>query len=163
MSVYSGDTWFYRLKGAQRTLIARCGGIEQAALIASYGKTTVGRWNVQTAPEMMTLPALILLEAYCGEPVVSTVVSEIVSDLINNSQSPEMPKFSGMELVAQFGAAFAVLFSEWARAAEDSFLTPAEADNLDPLISEAKQKLDALQRLMAEAKAKGGLRVVSKP
>ncbi|KAB2781246.1 hypothetical protein [Brucella anthropi] len=163
MSKYSGDTWFYRLKGAQRELINKCGGIEQAAQICSYGKTSVGRWNVQTAPETMTIPALIMLEAYCGEPVLSRVIQEIVEDLIQASLTPEMPKISGMELVAQFGSAFAALFSEWSRAAEDCFLTPAEADRLDPYISDAKQKLDALQRLTAEAKAKGGLRVVGQP
>ncbi|MDJ1463359.1 phage regulatory CII family protein [Nitratireductor sp. GZWM139] len=52
----------FRLKAAQRDLIAAAGGIERAAEIVSYGKSTVGRWYNIEAPEIMPVDAALRLE-----------------------------------------------------------------------------------------------------
>jgi hypothetical protein len=71
------DAWFYRLKAAQKDLIERCGGIERAAGKSSSSKSQVGRWNNPGDPDIMVMSAVLLLEADCGVPFVTTAMAEL--------------------------------------------------------------------------------------
>ncbi|OYR18924.1 hypothetical protein [Brucella thiophenivorans] len=163
MALYAGDAWFYRVKSAQTELIKKNGGINCAADVADFSKSVVGRWNAKTSPDLMCLPAIVRLESAFGEPIVSAALQEIAADLAADNAVPIMPRASIMDVISSFFEAKSDLSQKFTMAAIDGFLSVNEADVLDPAISELQAVLDDMKRMTAEARAKGGLRVVSKP
>lgn len=153
------DAWFYRLKAAQRDLIKQCGGIERSADISSFGKSTVGRWNNSTDSELMPMTAVLLLEAECGTPLVTTVMAELNGRRL--ADPDEFGKGTGnilaryAEAVRQSGELMAV----GAQAFADGKVTPAEATQLDRVASDVERSISEFRKLLAEARV-DGLRVV---
>lgn len=153
------DAWFYRLKSAQRDLIKQCGGIERSADISSFGKSTVGRWNNGGDPELMPVTAVLLLEAECGTPLVTTVMAELNGRRL--ADPDEFGRGTGnilaryAEAVRQSGELMAV----GAQAFADGKVTPAEATQLDRVASDVERALSEFRQLLAGARA-DGLRVV---
>ncbi|MCI0999185.1 hypothetical protein HWD97_03725 [Ochrobactrum sp. C6C9] len=153
------DAWFYRLKAAQRDLIKQCGGIERSADISSFGKSTVGRWNNGTDSELMPMTAVLLLEAECGTPLVTTVMAELNGRRL--ADPDEFGKGTGnilaryAEAVRQSGELMAV----GAQAFADGKVTPAEATQLDRVASDVERSISEFRKLLAEARV-DGLRVV---
>lgn len=71
------DAWFHRMKSAQRDLIKLAGGIERAAEITSFAKSSVGRWNNAGDAELMPPQAVYALEAECGVPVFTAAMAAL--------------------------------------------------------------------------------------
>lgn len=71
------NAWFYQLKAANRLLIKKNGGIEAAAAITSLSKTQIGRFNNDRDTELMPIPAVLRLEAECGDPAVTRVMATL--------------------------------------------------------------------------------------
>lgn len=65
------DTWFNRMKAAQRDLIKACGGIERSAEIAEISAAQIGRCNNTETDDLLSARAKAKLEADCGYPWVT--------------------------------------------------------------------------------------------
>lgn len=149
------DAWFYRLKAAQKDLIERCGGIERAAGKSSSSKSQVGRWNNSGDPDIMVMSAVLLLEADCGVPFVTTAMAEL-----NGRRLADPDNFAAVtgSILARHADACrqaADLMASGAAAFADGKLTPAEAADMDRAASKMEQGLSDLRRLLAGARGSG--------
>ncbi len=155
------DAWFYRLKAAQRDLIKQCGGIERAADISSFGKSTVGRWNNATDPELMPMPAILLLEAECGTPLVTSVMAELNGRRLNDPDHEAGTTGNILSRYAEAVRQAGELMATGAQAFADGKVTPTEATQLDRVASDVERALSEFRKILAGARGGDGLRLVS--
>lgn len=71
------DAWFHRIKAANRLLIKKNGGIEESARITSLSKSQIGRCHSDADTELLPVPAVIRLEAECGDFAVTRAQAEL--------------------------------------------------------------------------------------
>jgi hypothetical protein len=71
------NAWFHQLKAANRMLIKKNGGIEAAAEITSLSKSQIGRFHSDSDTELLPIPAVLKLEAECGDPLVTRVMASL--------------------------------------------------------------------------------------
>ncbi len=71
------NAWFYRLKAANRLLIKKNGGIEACAELTSLSKSQIGRCNSDSDTELLPVPAVMRLEAECGDFAVTRAQAEL--------------------------------------------------------------------------------------
>lgn len=69
------NAWFHKLKAANRLLIKKNGGIEDASEICSLSKSQIGRCHADSDTELLPIPAVLRLEAECGDPCVTRVMA----------------------------------------------------------------------------------------
>jgi hypothetical protein len=143
------DAWFFRLKAAQRDLIAANGGIERAADRASVSKSNVGRWNNAADPEIMTLPAVLLLQAECGMPFVTAVMAELNGRRLADPDAAARGDGCVAGKNAEVMRSAAELMATAASAFSDGRLSPAEAAAMDRCCATLDQVLDELRLLLA--------------
>lgn len=150
----------YLLKAKQRDLIAAAGGIERAAMICSYSKSVVGRWNNADSPEIMELPAIFALEEETGRYDMSEAIAaargrrfagEEVSPATNGTVMA-----SHAEAVVQMGE----LMTAGALAFADGKLTPAEAQQIDRALAKVEAATAEYRQVLAGVRADGGLKLV---
>ncbi|MCV3209629.1 hypothetical protein OHD62_17445 [Mesorhizobium sp. YC-39] len=149
----------FLLKAKQRDLIAAAGGIERAADVCSYGKSTVGRWANTDSPELMPLDAIFALEEETGRFDMSEAIG-----------SARGRRFADVEAVAANGSVMSAhaetvvrmgeLMTEGALAFADGQLTPAESSRIDRALSKVEAGIGDYRKILAGAKASGGLKVV---
>ncbi|UCI23709.1 phage regulatory CII family protein [Mesorhizobium sp. B2-8-5] len=149
----------FLLKAKQRDLIAAAGGIERAGEICSYGKSTVGRWANADSPDLMPLDVIFALEEETGRFDMSEAVC-----------SARGRRFADVEAVAANGSVMAAhaeavvrmgeLMSEGALAFADGQLTPAESAQIDRSLAKVNNAVAEYRKVLAGAKAAGGLKVV---
>jgi len=149
----------FLLKAKQRDLIAAAGGIERAAEVCSYGKSTVGRWANADSVDLMPLDVIFALEEETGRYDMSEAIA-----------AARGRRFDGVEAVAANGSVMAAhaetvvrmgeLMSEGALAFADGQLTPAESSRIDRALAKVEQGIDEYRKILAGAKAAGGLKVV---
>ncbi|WP_245409845.1 hypothetical protein [Pararhizobium haloflavum] len=154
------DAWFHRLKTAQKDLIKRCGGIDRAAELTSVSRSQVGRWNNPGDPDLISLPAVLMLEADCDAPLVSAVMAGINGRRIADPDEVTITGASACVLSAHAATITKAseLMSVGARALSDGKVTPAEAAEMDRACSMLDRSLDDLRMVLANAKV---LRVVN--
>lgn len=157
--VPNANARFFLLKARQRDLIAACGGIERAAGICSYGKSTVGRWANADSPDMMPLDAVFALEEECGrydmsEAICSARGRRMAEEEVQAANGCVMERHAAV--IAQFGE----LVTTGAMAFADLKLTPAEAMQIDRDAAKAIDRLNELRKATAAVRAAGGLKVV---
>lgn len=143
------DAWFFRLKAAQRDLIAANGGIERAAARSSLSKSQIGRCNNATDPEIMTLPAVLALEAECGVPFVTSVMAELNGRRLADPDSATAVEGCVLAKHAEVVRSAAELMAASATAFADGELTPAEASNVDRCCAALDRVVDDLRILLA--------------
>lgn len=149
----------FLLKAKQRDLIAAAGGIERAAEICSFSKSAVGRWANPDSHELMPLDAIFSLEEETGRVDMSEAIA-----------SARGRRFADVEATAANGSVMAAhaetvvrmgeLMTEGALAFADGQLTPAESARIDRALSKVEEGLGEYRRILAGAKASGGLKVV---
>lgn len=149
------DTWFYRLKAAQRDLIKRAGMIERAAEITSTSKSQVGRWNSSSEPDLMPLPAVLLLEAECGVSIVTQVMAELNGRRLADPDREEAQRGDAMVRHADAIRQAGELMAAGAAAFADGKLTPAEAQQMDSAASTLERSVAELREALAGARGKG--------
>ncbi|MCF6112343.1 phage regulatory CII family protein [Mesorhizobium muleiense] len=152
--------WFYRLKAAQRDLIERCGTIERAAAIASLSKSQMGRFNNAGDPELMPLSAVLLLEAECGTPLVTSVMAELNGRRLADADAPGAANATMMAAHADVVVQFGELIAAAAMAFADGRLTPAELAGIDRGAAKLETALAELRKSAAAARGSGGLSLV---
>lgn len=148
------------IKAAQRDLVAAAGGIQRAAEICNYGKSTVGRWADIESPEWMPLDAVDRLEAETGLAILTRAwVAARGLQLAEADTARGDACLTGE--VTQLTAAFAALLAEWSSVAADGHATPAEADRMRRLVPQLDQAVRGLKEALARVRAEGGLNLVA--
>jgi hypothetical protein len=149
----------FLLKAKQRDLIAAAGGIERAAEVCSYGKSTVGRWANAESHELMPLDAIFALEEETGRYDMSEAIAaargRALADAAILSANGSL-----MEAHAESAVRLGELMREGALAYADGHLTPAEGAQLDRALAKVQESVSDYRKLLAGAKAAGGLKVV---
>lgn len=135
------NAWFHQLKAANRLLIKKNGGIEAAADVCSLSKSQVGRCNAGTDTELLPIPAVLRLEAECGDPCVTRVMAGLHGCKLTD---PETGNRDGMCLV-RGSLDIGVAAGEYQRNASLAF------SDLRVSSSEARQGITDLDRLINEA------------
>ena len=77
------------LKAAARRLIARCGGVEAAALICGKGKSTVSLYGRADSSLFMPADVILKLERDCEEPHVTSWLAKNSAHEPPASQPPD--------------------------------------------------------------------------
>ncbi|TIN41365.1 MAG: hypothetical protein E5Y10_22750 [Mesorhizobium sp.] len=148
--------WFYRLKAAQRDLITRCGGIKRSAEIASLSQSQMGRFNNDGDPELMPLPAVLMLEHECASPLVTAIMAELNGRrLADNVDAGEIANASIMASHAEVVVQAGELMAKGAMAFADGRLTSSEAAGIDRQAASLERAISDLRLAAANARAHG--------
>jgi len=151
----------FRLKAAQRDLIAAAGGIMRSADLCNYGKSTVGRWADIESPEWMPLDAADKLEVETGLTIFTQAWVESRGMKLAGQDDGARRAISLTTEIAGIAGALSALLSEWAVASADGHASPAEADRLRGLTPSIKDGVARLEEALSEVRAAGGLSLVS--
>ena len=152
----------FLLKAKQRDLIAAAGGVERAAAVCSYGKSTVGRWYHGDSPELMPIDAIFALEEETGRHDMSEAIAmargRSFADADGGTQAANACVMSRhAEVMVRIGA----LASAAAMAFSDGRLTPAEAAEIDKVASQVEHALAEMRKATAGARGAGGISLVA--
>ena len=150
------DAFHYRLKAAQRDLIAFNGGIERAAEKTGYSKSQMGRCNSPTDGEHMSVAAIVALEADCGLAPVTAVLAEANGRRLTDPDAARAAHVGMMQAQADAMMQMAELVNATALAIADGLVTPTEAGTVDRIAASVEKALSELRRTLATAKAEGG-------
>lgn len=146
----------FLLKAKQRDLIAACGGIERAALICNFGKSTVGRWANPESPEIMPLEAIFALEEECGRHDMSQAIAEARGRRFAEADMAKPDNASILATYAETVVQAGELIAKGALAFADGRLTPAEASGIDRVAATVEAAVAELRRATAATRAAGG-------
>ncbi len=149
----------FLLKDKQRDLIAAAGGIERAASVCSYGKSTVGRWANADSPEMMPLDALFALEEEAGRHDMSEAIAAARG---RHFAGADVAPANGcvMSSYAEAVVKMGDLMSTVAVTFSDARLTPSEGEQIDRAVANLERGLAELRKAVAQARGAGGLDLV---
>ena len=150
----------FLLKAKQRDLIAAAGGIERAADVCSYGKSTVGRWANADSPELMPLDAVFRLEEETGRFDISEAIVQARGRRLAEREEAGPGNGNLMERHAESMVHIGELMTATAMAFSDLKLTPAEATQIDRAAAKVIDALGELRKAAAGVRADGGLSVV---
>ena len=150
----------FRIKAAQRDLIAAAGGIERAADFCSYGKSTVGRWANIDAPEWMPLDAVDKLESETGLTHFTRAWVETRGLKLAEPDAREEQVACLTTEIAGFVGEFGTLMAEWALTSADGHATPGEANRLRRFLPTMRDRLSKIEEQLAAIHAAGGLSLV---
>ncbi|MGE0425278.1 MAG: hypothetical protein AB7O88_23670 [Reyranellaceae bacterium] len=150
----------FLLKAKQRDLIAACGGIERAASICSYGKSTVGRWANSDSPELMPLDAVFALEEESGRHDMSEAIAAARGRRFADAEIGAGDNVSVMASHAAAVVQMGELMTAGALAFADGRLTPAEAGQLDRALSQVERAVADYRKVVAGVRGKGGASLV---
>lgn len=150
----------FLLKAKQRDLIAAAGGVERAAAVCSYSKSAVGRWYDGESPDLMPLPALFALEEETGRYGLSEGIIAARGRRLAEGEISEAANASVMSAHAEAVVRMGELMTEGALAFADGQLTPSEGTQIDRALSRLIEAAGDYRKVLAGAKASGGLSVV---
>jgi hypothetical protein len=149
----------FLLKAKQRDLIAAAGGIERAAAVCSYGKSTVGRWANADNSELMPLDAIFALEEETGRFDMSEAITQARGRSVAEVEATAA-NGSVMTAHAEAVVSMGELMTEGAIAFADGKLTPAESAQIDRALAKLQNAATEYRKILAGARAAGGLKVV---
>jgi len=151
----------YRIKAAQRDLIAACGGIERSAGIVGFSVPQVGRWNNAGQPDIMPIHVALLLETECGMPLITAAMASLnnrrLADPDSAAEAANCVMRSYADVVRQIGD----VMTAAASALADGEITPAEANENDKLAARLELGIADFRKALSKVKATGGFSVIS--
>lgn len=153
------NAWFYRIKAAQRDLIALSGGIERTAEITSISKSQVGRWNNAQDTDLMPINAVLMLEEHCGMAVVTAVMAELNGRRLADETDATRQSADVLSAYAETIRHAGDVMSAGALALADGKVTAAEAVTIDRAVAILEQGIPGFRQSLAQIRA-GDLRVV---
>lgn len=151
-----------RIKAAQAELISRSGGIDGAVatLGGNTGRSTVGRWNNEDDPTLMSLDAMIRLEAATGSSCVTAALAEVNGRRLADHDQATLAQVSVMSRHADAILQAGELMAAGAAAFADGRVTPNEAATIDRAAAQLERGLAEYRKALAGIRAAGGLKVV---
>ena len=127
----------------------------RAGEVAHVSKSEVSRWQSASDPDVITLPAVLALEADCGLALVTTVMAEMngrrVEDVGSDARRLACVVGQNAEVMRQS----AELLAGMANALADGQVTPAEAQTCDRLAGDLLEALSRLRQGFATIRASG--------
>lgn len=154
----------YRVKAAQKQLIALLGGLDDAGLLDQFGRSTLGRWANLDDPTLMPLNAVMTLErmvvADGGEPLVTRALAEIAGRRLADPGAAAAGQQNVMSRHAEAIVQAGELMAAGAAAFADGRVTPNEATGIDRAAGALEQALGEYRKALAGIRAEGGLSVV---
>lgn len=139
----------FRLKAAFRDLIASAGGLERAATITGYGKSSLHRWASPEHPDLMPIIAVLLLEADTGQPLVTAAQAALQGYALVRLDTAGGTPPSLLGLHAAMSTASATAQSTMADAIADGTVTPAEQVTVDAAVSALQRSAERVRQVMA--------------
>ncbi|RWB85950.1 MAG: hypothetical protein EOQ52_20595 [Mesorhizobium sp.] len=151
-----------RIKAAQAELISRAGGIDGAvATLETTGRSTIGRWNNADDPTLMSLDALIRLEAATGSSCMTAALAEMNGRRLADRDAEAAQQVSVMSRHAEAILQAGELMAAGAAAFADGKVSPNEAAVIDRAAAQLERGLAEYRKALAGIRASGGLSVVS--
>ena len=151
-----------RIKAAQGELIGRAGGIDGAVatLGGNTGRSTVGRWNNPDDATLMSLDAMIRLEAATGSSCMTAALAEINGRRLADQDAETVEQVSLMSRHAEAILQAGELMSVGAAAFADGKVTANEASAMDRAAAQLERALGEYRKACAGIRSSGGLKVV---
>lgn len=151
-----------RIKAAQQELIGLSGGIDGALaqLGDRAGRSTVGRWNNQEDPTLMSLEAVIRLEAATGSSAMTAALAELNGRRLADRDAEAASQAGVMNRHAEAIVQAGELMAAGAAAFADGKVTPSEAAGIDRAAAQLEQSLGEYRKALAGIRADGGLKIV---
>lgn len=146
------DAWFFRVKAATRDLVARCGGVVRAGEIAHVSKTEISRWQSVGDEGIVTIPAVLALEADCGVPLVTSVMADLQGRRLSDATTDGAGAACLYRDHADLMRRSAEVTAAMAEALADGSVTPAEAERVDSAARDLDASLDRLRQGLAHAR-----------
>jgi len=150
------NAWFHRLKAANRMLIKLNGGIEASADITSLSKSQIGRCHSDSDTELLPLPAVMRLEAECGNFAVTRAQAELHGCKLSDPRERVVDGACVMGESFELTRRFAAYQQNSAIAFSDLKLTRAEAAQAIKDIQSVMEKAAELLQVYAGVVADGG-------
>ncbi len=138
--------WLYRIKAATRELVRRVGTLENAHAITGYSTSAIHRWRSTSAPDIIPLPAALLLEAETGDALITAEMAAIGGRRIAAAEG-DAPGAGFIAAHMRYARETADYHQTVTEAAADGVLTPNEQE---AIWREAAEVADAVQDLQAE-------------
>lgn len=151
MSRPISDVWFHRIKAATRDLVKACGGIVRAGEIAHASKSEVSRWQSAADADVITLPAVLALEADCGLALVTSVMADLNGQRLEHGELGGAAEIAGQQAEVMRHAA--ELLAQGAAALADGKISPAEAQILDRAAGDLERALAPMRRTLSHVAA----------
>ncbi len=156
-TILTPDIIRHRIKGATRDLIRLCGGIERCAQLTGYSDTQASRWQCPGETATIPLPAVVVLEADCGLPTVTSALAALNGRTVAAPESPgDAMRRSILANFACVTAKSAAMQSAVSDALADRIVTPAEAEIIARTIGDMISSGQRFHQDMAVIKARGG-------
>ena len=156
-----------RIKAGQQQLIAQAGGIDGAvANLAgpdgspTVGRSTIGRWNNPDDPTLMSLDALIRLEAATGSSALTAALAELNGRRLADREAEASRQTNVMNRHADMIMQASELMAVGAAAFADGKVTANEAGDMDRAAAHLERAISKYRKALAGIRADGGLRVV---
>lgn len=152
-----------RIKAAQAEIIGRAHGIDGAVatLGETVGRSTIGRWNNADDPTLMSLDALIRLEAATGSSCMTAALAEVNGRRLADQDQAVADQVSVMSRHAEAILHAGELMAAGAAAFADGKVTPNEAATIDRAAAQLERGIGEYRKALAGIRAAGGLSVVS--
>lgn len=147
------DQKHFLLKAATRDLIVLCGGGDRVAALAGVSAGQVSRWKGPHYPDLIPLGAVMVLEADCGEAPVSAVLAGATGRGLTGPDGGGNAVGDLLEMQARVLQQTGQLVADYAQAAADGLVTPAEAERMDQGAAEIAASLARLRQELAAVKA----------
>lgn len=151
-----------RIKAAQQEIIGRAGGIDGAvaALGGGIGRSTVGRWNNPDDPTLMSLDAMIRLEASTASSIMTAALAELNGRRLADPDAETINQAGVMSRHAEAIVQAGELMAAGAAAFADGKVSPNEASTIDRAAAQLERGLGEYRKALAGIRANGGLAVV---
>ncbi|MBN9435077.1 MAG: hypothetical protein J0I45_21805 [Bosea sp.] len=153
------DAWFHRVKSATRDLVQACGGVVRSGELAHVSKTEVSRWQTATDEAIIPLPAVLVLEADCRLPLVTTVMADLGGRRLSEP-GPEAGAAAVLGPYSSMMRSASELLASTASALADGKFTGAELEIMDRNAGQLERDAATLRLGIAAAKGGPALKVV---
>lgn len=145
---------FFQIKSATRLLIFRCGGVRPVADMTGYSTTQISRWQSDAEKTLVPLTALLVLESYCGDPVITRAIAGIHG--LKLSTSPQQrDSVCISDSLANFMGSTSEVVARTGESLRDRVVTPNEADWVLQSVAKAEEYLSTMKTKLSSIKAEG--------
>lgn len=146
----------YRIFGAQRDLIERCGGYKRVMDKTGKSKSEVGRWFGGADQDFMPPLAVYQLERDCGFPLITSVMAEANGRRLTDPEEDKLSQVNLHRAYAETVRKRAEVDTVYAAAIEDGDISAAEAIAMSRALTAQDRANADLHGAVSVVKARGG-------
>jgi hypothetical protein len=151
------DTTHYALKAATADLVDRCGGQKRAGDLLGVTQQQISKLAQREADGMLSIRQKLVLEADCGEPVVTMVEADLLGfRLERTGPAPIEPDGCPLSAHAAVMQEVADVCRAFAQAQADGRYSRTDALTVGRELSELRRTIERFERVNARTMAGGG-------